>query len=128
VEVLPPADRATWSAGPDLNAARERFAAGDYRGCVEPLEALFFARRNTLHQGLIQYVVALHQLGLGMAPRRLLRGALDLWTPYPDRQEGVPLSALRDHAAGLLRLLESGESPGAEGWPPPPPWVPASGE
>jgi hypothetical protein len=74
---------------------------------VEPIEALYFARRNTLHQGLVQYVVALHQLRLGLVqtPRRLLKQALELWEPYPDWQEGLDLSALRSHAALLLERL-----------------------
>lgn len=107
VEVLPPTLRDSYVAPPELLLIRERFNAGDYRGCVEPIEALFFARRNTFHQALLQYVVALHQLGLGMVrtPRRLLRQALAYWEPYPRWQEGVDLTSLRCHAEALLDRL-----------------------
>jgi hypothetical protein len=105
--VLPPTDRKTFVAPPELVEIRQHFNAGNYRGCVEPIEVLFFARRNTFHQGLLQYVVALHQLGLGLVrtPRRLLRQALDYWQPYPEWQEGLDLAALRVHAGALLDQL-----------------------
>ena len=105
--MLPPTERLTFAAPPELLEIRERFNAGDYRGCVEPIEALFFARRNTLHQGLLQYVVALHQLRLGLVktPRRLLAQALELWSPYGEWQEGLDLAALRAHAAALRERL-----------------------
>lgn len=107
VEVLPPTERDTFVPPPELLEVAARFREGDYRGCVEPLEVLFFARRNTLHQGLLQYVVALLQLRRGMlrSPRRLLRQALDLWQPYPVWQEGLDLAALREHAEALLAHL-----------------------
>jgi hypothetical protein len=107
VVVLLPTDPATFVPPPELAIIVERFNAGDYRGCVEPIEALFFARRNTFHQGLLQYVVALHQLRLGLVrtPRRLLFQALALWSPYPDWQEGVDLAVLRTHAQALLDRL-----------------------
>jgi hypothetical protein len=128
VEVLPPTDPAGWVEPAPLAEARARFAAGDFRGCVEPLETLYFARRNTFHQGLLQYVIALHQVRLGLrgGPRRLLRGALELWRPYPDRQEGVDLAAARAHAADLLALLPQDDraprDEAAADWPAPPPW------
>jgi len=107
VEVLPPTDPLVFVEPPELREIRRRFRAGDYRGCVEPIEALFFARRNTFHQGLLQYVVALHQLRLGLVqtPRRLLAQALELWSPYREWQEGVDLVALRRHAEALLQAL-----------------------
>jgi len=127
VEVLPPTDREGFVPPPELELIRRRFAAGEYRGCVEPLEALFFARRNTFHQGLLQYVVALMQLRMGLArtPRRLLRQALALLAPYPGWQEGVDLTALREHAEELLRRVPEGvdqASPeeSARWWVPPP--------
>jgi hypothetical protein len=109
-EVLPPTVREGWSDPPELQVCRERFNAGDYRGCVEPIEALFFARRNTFHQGLLQYVVALLQLRLGLVrtPRRLLRQALDLWAPYADWQEGLDIRSLRTHAEALLTSFPEG--------------------
>ena len=110
VEVLPPTDRAVFVAPPELAEIRERFAMGDYRGCVDPLEVLFFARRNTLHQGLLQYVVGLLQLRNGMVrtPRRLFSQATELISPYPEWQEGFDLGAVREHVAALLRVLPEG--------------------
>jgi hypothetical protein len=110
VSVLPPTDRRNWSAPPELRTVREHFNRGDFRACVEPIEALYFARRNTLHQGLLQYVVALHQLRLGLVqtPRRLLKQALELWEPYGAWQEGLDLAALRAHAGRLLERLPEG--------------------
>lgn len=107
---LPPTEPAGWRDPEELAQVRAAFNAGEYRACVEPIEALFFARRNTFHQGLLQYVVALLQLRLGLVrtPRSLLRQALDLWRPYPDWQEGVPLSELRAHARALLERLPEG--------------------
>jgi hypothetical protein len=107
VEVLPATDRASFVEPLELAEIRGRFNDGDYRGCVEPIEALFFARRNTLHQGLLQYVVALHQLGLGLVrtPRRLLLQALEYWEPYPEWQEGLDLAVLRSHARSLVERL-----------------------
>ncbi len=110
VEVLPPTVRETFEAPPELLLIAERFDRGDFRNCVEPIETLFFARRNTLHQGLLQYVVALMQLRMGFVrtPRRLLRQALELWSPYPEWQEGIDLQALRTHAADLMDRLPAG--------------------
>src|SRR5205807_2451267 len=105
--VLPPTNRAGFEPPPELEVIRARFNAGDYRGCVEPIEALYFARRNTFHQGLLQYVVALLQLRLGLVrtPRRLLGQALELWSPYPEWQEGLSVAPLVEHARELLCIL-----------------------
>lgn len=110
VEVLPPTDPSTFVPPPEVEEIRRRFNAGDYRGCVEPIERLFFARRNTFHQGLLQYMVALLQLRLGLvrSPRRLLRQALELFAPYPDWQEGFDLAAIRRHATAVLEILPEG--------------------
>ncbi len=107
MEVLPPSDTASFVPPPELAEISRRFDAEDYRGCVEPIEALFFARRNTLHQGLLQYVVALLQLRRGMvrSPRRLLIQALALWEPYGDWQEGLQLAPARQYAAAILSKL-----------------------
>jgi hypothetical protein len=108
--VLPPTDPHTFVPPPELEIIRERFNAGEFRACVEPIERLYFAHRNTFHQGLLQYVVALLQLRLGLVltPRRLLGRALELWAPYPDWQEGLDLAALVAHAHTLLRVLPEG--------------------
>jgi hypothetical protein len=134
VEILPPTDPTDFKVPPELLLIAERFNAGDYRGCVEPIEALFFARRNTFHQGLLQYVVALHQLHLGLVstPRRLLRQALELLSPYPDWQEGVDLRHLRTHAETLLARLPDEvhslpEDDIARFWIPPPDLHPKQG-
>lgn len=110
VEVLPPTDRAAFVPPAELLEIARRFQAEDYRGCVEPIEALFFTRRNTFHQGLLQYVVALLQLRLGLVqtPRRLLTQALEFWEPYPAWQEGVDLAAVRLHATALRERLPVG--------------------
>lgn len=125
--VLPPTKREGFVPPPENAEIAARFNAGDYRGCVEPLESLFFARRNTFHQGLLQYVVALLQLRLGLirGPRRLLRQALALLAPYPEWQEGFDLAGIRGHAQALLRALpDEGDSVTAEEaerwWIPPP--------
>jgi hypothetical protein len=93
----------------ELELVASLMADGDFRGCVEPIEQLFFARRNTLHQGLLQYCVALLQLRRGMirSPRRLLRQALEFWHPYPEWQDGLDLAALRAHAETTLQDLPS---------------------
>jgi hypothetical protein len=77
---------------------------------VEPIEALFFRNRNTFHQALLMYVVALLQLRLGLVrtPRSLLTQALERWAVYPDWQEGLDLPPLRGHAERLLRELPEG--------------------
>jgi len=90
--------------------------AGDYRSAVEPLEELFFARRNTFHQGLLQYYVALLQLqgGRTRAGRRLLRRCLELLAPYEPWQEGLDVAAIRRHAGAWLRALADGMELDAE--------------
>lgn len=127
VTVLPPTDRATFVPPQELLETARHFRAGDYRGCVEPIEALFFARRNTFHQGLLQYVVALLQLRLGLirTPRKLLAQALAFWEPYPAWQEGVDLAALRAHATALRERLpaevdQTSPEQAANWWLPPP--------
>jgi hypothetical protein len=108
--VLPPTDRDRWADPPELETVRTHFNAGDYRACVEPIEALFFQRRNTFHQALLMYTVALLQLRLGLVltPRSLLTQALELWSAYPEWQEGIALAELRAHAEALLERLPEG--------------------
>jgi hypothetical protein len=108
--VLPPTDRDHWQELPEMESIRGHFNAGEYRACVEPIEALFFRRRNTFHQALLMYVVALLQLRLGLVrtPRSLLTQALERWAAYPDWQDGLELPPLREHAEQLLRELPEG--------------------
>jgi hypothetical protein len=108
--IIPPTNRSTWVEPPELLEMRRHFNAGEYRACVEPIEALYFARRNTFHQGLLHYMVALLQLRLGLmqTPRKLLGQALVLWEPYPAWQEGVDVVSLREHAVALLEALPEG--------------------
>jgi hypothetical protein len=78
-----------------------RFNTAEYRTCVEPLEALYFADRNTFYQGLLHLVVALLQLQRGMVrgPRIRLSSAAELLTPYAPWHRGLDVE-------GLLGLIE----------------------
>ena len=107
VIVLPPTDPATFTPSPPLLAFLEAYNAGDYRSGVEPLEELFFARRNTFHQGLLQYYVALLQLrgGRVRAARVLLRRSRELLAPYDPWQEGLDVAAILAHAEEWLGAL-----------------------
>src|SRR5205085_12101349 len=64
--------------------------------CVEPLEVLFFADRNTFYQGLLHLVVALLQTRRGMVrgPRIRLASAAMLLEPYAPWHRGVDVSGL----------------------------------
>lgn len=118
---LPPTP-ADFSAPPELLVVAARFAEGDFRGCVEPIEALFFQRRNTLHQGLLQYVVGLLQARAGrtITAKVLLDRALELWCPYPGWQDGIDLTALRRHVEVVrAHLLPEGiPDPDGKTWRP----------
>lgn len=93
----------------------ERFNAGDYRGCVEPLEVLWWRDRSDFVQALIQVCVALHQFrrGLRDSPQTLIQSALETFSTTGWRGEGLDASDLEP----LLRRLndhlahsESGKS------------------
>jgi predicted metal-dependent hydrolase len=93
----PRRDRKRVAPLPPLFAAVvERFNGGEYRACVEPLEELFFADRNTFYQGLLHLTVALLQLRLGMVrgPRIRLASAAELLGPYAPWHRGVDVAAL----------------------------------
>jgi len=107
IEMLPPTDPAAFVPPAELLAFIKAFNRGDYRAAVDPVEALFFQRRNTFHQGLLQYDVALMQLALGIVrgPRRLLRRADELLAPYEPWQEGLDLDAIRAHIAAWRQAL-----------------------
>jgi hypothetical protein len=81
---------------PPFNEVLARFNAGEFRACVEPLEVLFFADRNTFYQGLLHLVVALLQLKLGMirGPRIRLASAAELLAPYTPWHRGVEVRGL----------------------------------
>jgi uncharacterized protein len=87
---------------PPFEEVVARFNAGEFRACVEPLEALFFADRNTFYQGLLHLVVALLQLKLGMirGPRIRLTSAASLLARYAPWHRGVDV-------AGLLTFIQA---------------------
>jgi predicted metal-dependent hydrolase len=87
---------------PPFDEVMERFNAGQYRACVELLEELFFADRNTFFQGLLHLVVALLQIRLGMVrgPRIRLASAAELLSPYAPWHRGVDVES-------LLRAIEA---------------------
>jgi Domain of unknown function (DUF309) len=87
---------------PPFDEVVARFNAGEFRACVEPLEVLFFADRNTFYQGLLHLVVALLQLQRGMirGPRIRLSSAAELLAPYAPWHRGVDV-------AGLLALIQA---------------------
>jgi hypothetical protein len=73
-----------------------RYNAGEYRTCVEPLEVLFFADRNTFYQGLLHLVVALLQAQRGMirGPRIRFASAAELLAPYAPWHRGIDIGGL----------------------------------
>jgi uncharacterized protein len=87
---------------PPFDEIVERFNAGEFRACVEPLEVLYFADRNTFYQGLLHLMVALLQLKRGMirGPRMRLASAAELLTPYAPWHRGVDV-------AGLLAFIQA---------------------
>jgi hypothetical protein len=95
---------------PPFDEVVARFNAGEFRACVEPLEVLFFADRNTFYQGLLHLVVALLQLKLGMVrgPRMRLASAAELLAPYSPWHRGVDV-------AGLLASIQAGRERLPEG-------------
>jgi predicted metal-dependent hydrolase len=91
------------------------FNRGDYRACVEPLEAIWFIERDDFHKALIRLVVALHQMRLGLdsGPRFLLATARALLQPYQPRYNGLDLVALDAFIARQQARLD-----GADDTPP----------
>ena len=87
---------------PPFDEVITRFNQGEYRACVDPLELLFFADRNTFYQGLLHPVVALLQTRLGMVrgPRTRLASAAELLAPYAPWHRGVDV-------AGLLAFIQA---------------------
>ncbi|HEY0733645.1 MAG TPA: DUF309 domain-containing protein [Herpetosiphonaceae bacterium] len=88
------------------------FNRGEYRACVEPLEEIWFARRDDFHKGLIRLVVGLNQIKLGLdsGPRFLLATARELMQPYHPRYGGLDLVALDAWIAGQQARLDQPES------------------
>ncbi|HEY0603888.1 MAG TPA: DUF309 domain-containing protein [Herpetosiphonaceae bacterium] len=89
----------------------EHFNRGEYRACVEPLEEIWFARRDDFHKGLIRLVVGLNQIKLGLdsGPRFLLATARELMQPYQPRYQGLDLVALDAWIAGQQARLDQPE-------------------
>ncbi|MBW3625865.1 MAG: DUF309 domain-containing protein, partial [Armatimonadetes bacterium] len=83
----------------------ERFNAGDYRGCVEPLEVLWWRNRSTFIRALLRLCVALHQIRLGLhrSPRGLIRSAVETLSAEGWQGEGFDVHGLEPH----LRALEN---------------------
>lgn len=81
---------------PPFEEVVARFNAGEFRACVEPLEVLFFADRNTFYQGLLHLVVALLQLKRGRirGPRIRLASAADLLARYAPWHRGIDIEGL----------------------------------
>jgi hypothetical protein len=81
---------------PPFDVVMRHFNAGEFRACVEPLEVLFFANRNSFYQGLLHLVVALLQAERGMVrgPRIRLASASELLTPYTPWHRGVDVAKL----------------------------------
>jgi hypothetical protein len=86
------------------------FNRGEYRACVEPLEVLFFADRNTFYQGLLHLVVALLQTRLGMirGPRIRFASAAALLRPYAPWHRGLDVSGLLAFIQECLARLPEG--------------------
>jgi hypothetical protein len=99
----------------------DRYNEGDFRGCVEPLESLYFAAPNNFDQGLLQYVVALHQIKTrGIAPRFLLCRAAGRLAPYAPVYRGLEVGPILAHIAAIEERLPPPESslPAAVSIPP----------
>ncbi len=88
----------------------EHFNRGEYRACVEPLEALWFAERDDFHKALIRLVVGLNQMKLGLdsGPRFLLSTARTLLKPYHPVHNGLNLVALDQWIAQQEALIGGG--------------------
>jgi hypothetical protein len=86
------------------------FNAGEFRACVDPLEELFFADRNTFYQGLLHLVVALLQtrLGLVRGPRIRFGSATELLAPYTPWHRGIDVEALLEFIHACRRQLPEG--------------------
>jgi hypothetical protein len=87
---------------PPFDDVVARFNAGEFRECMDPLEVLYFADRNTFYQGLLHLVVALLQLNRGMirGPRIRLASAAALLAPYAPWHRGID-------TAGLLGFIQA---------------------
>lgn len=98
------------SIPPPFDEVIALFNRGEYRACVEPLEILFFADRNTFYQGLLHLVVALLQTRLGMVrgPRLRFASAAELLRPYAPRHRGVDVSGLLSCIDLCLQRLPEG--------------------
>jgi hypothetical protein len=97
---------------PAAEAVR-RFNERDYRGCVEPLEVLWWRERSDFARALIRVCVAFHQMRIGLyeSPLKLLRNAVAALEAGEWRGEGIDARDLE----APLRVLIDRESGAAEG-------------
>ena len=107
------------SPPPELRAGIEEFNAGLYFECHETLEELWMARAGPdrwLYQGILQIGVSLHHLRRGnwVGAVNLMERGLHLLSAYPDRCQGVEVSALRRSSEQILRYLISEGRSGVE--------------
>ncbi len=107
------------SPPPELRAGIEEFNAGLYFECHETLEELWIARAGPdrwLYQGILQVGVSLHHLRRGnwVGAVNLMERGLHLLSAYPDRCQGVEVSALRRSSERILRYLRSEGRPGVD--------------
>ena len=107
------------SPPPELRAGIEEFNAGLYFECHETLEELWMARAGPdrwLYQGILQIGVSLHHLRRGnwVGAVNLMERGLHLLSAYPDRCQGIEVSALRRSSEQILRYLISEGRPGVE--------------
>ena len=107
------------SPPPELRAGIEEFNAGLYFECHETLEELWMARAGPdrwLYQGILQIGVSLHHLRRRnwVGAVNLMERGLHLLSAYPDRCQGIEVSALRRSSEQILRYLISEGRSGVE--------------
>ena len=107
------------SPPPELRAGIEEFNAGLYFECHETLEELWMARAGPdrwLYQGILQIGVSLYHLRRRnwVGAVNLMERGLHLLSAYPDRCQGIEVSALRRSSEQILRYLISEGRPGVE--------------
>ena len=99
------------SAGATLQAAINRFNAGDYYVCHEFLEALWLDEHDPqreLYKGILQIGIGLLHLQRGNVngARRLLLNGSRLVEPFTPALFGIDLITLQSDARSVLMRLE----------------------